>query len=136
VSSGDTAEVRRLIQSGVNVNARCDEGASVLFLACLNANVEMVQLLLDLGADPNLIAEEPASGKYCEKVLDMVMQAQFLMHWDIYTLVFDALVSKGATQSDGTVPNAKEEAARRRRAYELQAGRDPWASKKSWWKFW
>ncbi len=125
-----------MIQAGVDVNARCDDGASAIFSASLGGNVEMVQVLLDMGADPNLIAQEPAASMYCKKALDLVMQAQALMDWDKYTPVFHLLVSKGATQFDGTVPTDEEEKARHQRVIERRAGRDPLAIERPWWKFW
>ena len=52
--AGRTDEVRRLIESGANVNEEFPErGFTPLMLASLRAHVEIVKLLLKAGADPN-----------------------------------------------------------------------------------
>lgn len=50
----DAAEVRRLIDSGADVNAANDLGVTPLWSAALNGNAEIVKLLLDKGANPNV----------------------------------------------------------------------------------
>ncbi|MBX7104033.1 MAG: ankyrin repeat domain-containing protein [Gemmataceae bacterium] len=120
VATGNRDEVRRLVSAGADINARCDQGASALFVACLAGDVEMVRLLLDFGADPNLEAGEPASSIYAPKVLDLVMQAQFLIDWAKYTPVFELLVSRGASEWGGGVPTRADTEVRSRRALEHQ----------------
>jgi hypothetical protein len=100
----------------------------------LAGDLEMVRPLLDLGADPNLEAEEPASRFYAPKALDMVMQAQFLMDWAKYTPVFALLLSHGASESGGQVPTPADTEIRRQRALERQCVREPVS--RPWWRFW
>lgn len=52
--AGRTDEVRKLLESGANVNERYPElGLTALMLASLRGHVEVVKLLLKAGADPN-----------------------------------------------------------------------------------
>ena len=84
IAEDNVDEVERLVQSGLNLNARCDQGASALYGAILCGNVSVIRLMLEHGADPNLLADEPAAFTYTEKPLDLAMQARFLMDWDKY----------------------------------------------------
>src|SRR5262245_21335173 len=47
----DAALTERLIRAGANVNASNRYGVSPLSLACINGNVEVVELLLNRGAN-------------------------------------------------------------------------------------
>ena len=125
VGAGDQVQIRKLVNAGVDINGLYDEGASVLFAASLSGDVELVQLLLDLGADPNLVAQEPSASIYAPKVLDLVMQAQFLIDWTTFTPILELLVRNGATDSDGEVPTPEIDTVRKHRSLEKQAGRDP-----------
>jgi len=51
--AGDLKEVRRLVDSGVPVNASDDWGTTPLALAATNGQTEVVRYLLDHGADPS-----------------------------------------------------------------------------------
>ena len=53
VKAGDVAEVLRLLQAGADVNARDEEGATLLMLAAYAGNLAMVKLLIEAGADVN-----------------------------------------------------------------------------------
>ncbi len=53
VKSGDVAEVVRLLQAGADVNARDEEGATLLMQAAYAGNLEMVRVLIKAGADVN-----------------------------------------------------------------------------------
>ncbi|HEV8429527.1 MAG TPA: ankyrin repeat domain-containing protein [Pyrinomonadaceae bacterium] len=101
VVENDVNELKRLIAAGVDLNARCDQGASLLFAAVLGSHPELVRLMLENGADPNLIADEPAATIYTDKPLELARQARFLMDWDKYDLMVKLLVEFGATDSDG-----------------------------------
>jgi hypothetical protein len=96
----------------------------------------MVRLLIDLGADPNLEAEEPAASLYAPRALDMVMQAQFLMDWEKYTPMFELLLARGASELDGRIPTPAETETRRVRALAYQSGRAAKPSDRPWWRFW
>jgi hypothetical protein len=122
VTAGEHTRIRELVAAGADINARCDQGASVLFSACLAGDVQTVRLLLDLGAYPNLEAEEPAATIYAPKPLDLVMQAQFLLDWGKYTPVFELLLERGASEWGGQVPTPEDTALRMLRALERQQG--------------
>ena len=56
VVQGDTARVKRLLDSGlVNIDARDEEGksATALFMAASQGHVEVLRLLIKNGADVN-----------------------------------------------------------------------------------
>ena len=47
--------IRFLVKQGVDINARGDLHETPLLLACSLGHGEMVKLLLELGADPNMV---------------------------------------------------------------------------------
>ncbi|MFO0804581.1 MAG: serine/threonine-protein kinase [Gemmataceae bacterium] len=136
VTSGDRARIKQLVANGVNINARCDQGASVLFYACLSADVKLVKLLLELGADPNLTAEGEAIGVYAPKPLDLVMQAMVLMDWSRYKPLFELLLRHDATDWRGNEPTAGSVRELRERAEERRRNPGMPTDKGSWWQFW
>lgn len=135
VTALDRPRIRKLIESGVNVNARCDQGASVLYYACLTADTRLVKYLIDLGADVNLRAEGEAIEVYAPKPLDLVMQSMFLMDWTRYRPIFDLLLKYGATDFNDRVPTPLESRTMRERADEQKRSGRP-VDKASWWQFW
>ncbi|MGH9840969.1 MAG: ankyrin repeat domain-containing protein [Blastocatellia bacterium] len=50
----DAASVKSLLAKGADVNAKSPYGATPLFFACDRGSVEVVKILLDAGADPNV----------------------------------------------------------------------------------
>ncbi len=50
---GDLAGVKTAVDSGVNVDAKTDYGATALFFACDRGHEEIVKFLLENGSDPN-----------------------------------------------------------------------------------
>ena len=103
VGEDDVREVTRLIGSGIDLNYRCDQGSSALFGAILGGNLIIIGLMLEHGADPNLVATEPAASIYTSKPLDLACQARFLMDWNKYDPVVKLLEAFGATNDDGEV---------------------------------
>ncbi len=52
-SSGDSDEVKAHLQTGVNINTTNIDGLTALHQACIDANLAMVQFLVDNNADIN-----------------------------------------------------------------------------------
>ena len=103
VVENNVCEVTRLIESGLDLNYRCDQGTSALSGAILEGNLSLIQLMLENGADPNLVADEPAATIYTEKPLSLARQARFLMDWDRYHPIVELLEAFGATNDHGEV---------------------------------
>jgi Ankyrin repeat len=102
VEEGNVEQIRALASSGLdincrlNINSRCDDGASILFSAVLQANVEVIRALLALGADPNFQASEPALSIYADTPLDVALQARNLMNWEKFDPIVHLLIDSGA----------------------------------------
>jgi len=103
VVENDISEITDLLESGIDLNYRCDQGTSALFSAILEGNLSIIRLMLEHGADPNLVADEPAASIYTEKPLDLARQARFLMDWDKYDPIVKLLAAFGATNEIGEV---------------------------------
>ena len=121
VVKDNVEDVQRLIETGIDLNSLCDQGASALYGAILCGNQRIIRLMLENGADPNLLADEPASSIYSEKPLDLALQASFLMDWDKYHPIVKLLESFGATDCDGRLESDDDSKAREVRAREWQA---------------
>ena len=113
-------EVSWLIQRDLDLNIRCDQGASALFVAVLQGNASILRLMLEHGADSNLIADEPAASIYTEKPLELAMQSRFLLDWEKYHPIVELLERFGATDSDGCVESSDELRVRKQRAKDWQ----------------
>src|SRR5262245_64765526 len=74
INARDAVRVADLVAEGFDLNVPCDHGASPLFAAVLSGDLTVVRCLLDGGADPNFIAQEPAASVYCERVLEVAQQ--------------------------------------------------------------
>jgi len=118
INGGDVSEAERLIESGLDLNHPCDEGATPLYAAILNGHNTLVRQMLDRGADPNFVADEPAASMYTEKPLDLAMQARFLMDWDRFHPIVQILIECGATDFDGNTESSDQLAVMRQRARE------------------
>jgi len=94
-------EVTRLIQDGLYPNVRFDEGAPALHGAILRGNITIIRLLLEHGANPNLIADEPAASVLTANPLELAMQARHLMDFEKYDPVVKLLEEFGATDAEG-----------------------------------
>lgn len=123
IAEDKVEEARRLIRSGLDLNVPCDQGATALYPAILCGNVSLVQLMLEHGADPNFVADEPAATIYTEKPLELARQARFLTSWDRYHLIVKLLEEFGATDSDGHIESNDDQNACEQRAREWQAGK-------------
>ena len=62
---GDTSRVLTLLESGVDVNARTSDNSYALNRAAVYNQAEMVRLLLDRGADPNVQNSEGDTPLIC-----------------------------------------------------------------------
>jgi len=120
VAEKNTAEVQRLIENGIDLNVRVDQGASVLFGAILEGDETLIRLMLEHGADPNLVADEPAATIYTEKPLNLARQARFLMDWDKYDPIVKLLEAFGATDFEGRVESESDAKLVEARAREWQ----------------
>lgn len=54
ISSKDTQTVAHIVSAGVNVNTRDSIGQTPLLHACRRSTIEIVNLLIDAGADVNI----------------------------------------------------------------------------------
>ena len=121
VGEDSVEKVQELIQNNIDLNSRCDQGASALSGAIVHGNLSIVQLMLEHGADSNLLADDPAATIYGKKPLDLALQARFLMDWDKYHPIVKLLESFGATDCDGPVASDDDLRGREIRAREWQA---------------
>lgn len=121
VIKNDVQRIRDLANSGIDVNSRCDDGASALFNAVLSANVEVVRALLELGADPNFQAVEPALTVRAETPLELALQARNLVNWEKYNPVVLLLIDYGASGYD--IKPAKEALMHERALHWQQNGK-------------
>ena len=53
IQTADNAAVKRLLNAGIDANAKDPDGTPALMAATLFADAQAIQLLLDRGADPN-----------------------------------------------------------------------------------
>jgi hypothetical protein len=74
--------------------------------------------MLEHGADPNLVADEPPASIYTEKPLDLAHQARFLMDWDKYHPIVKLLEAFGATNDIGEVEKDSKIVALRAREWQ------------------
>ena len=66
-SAGDTENVRRLLDAGISPDTPSKYGYfTALQIAAASGNVELAALLLDAGADPNLISGSDANNGRCK----------------------------------------------------------------------
>lgn len=57
VLNNDLEEVKRILNKGANVNGIDEFGGNALSTAAFKANIEIVRILLEAGANPNLISD-------------------------------------------------------------------------------
>lgn len=98
MAEGNTEKAVRLIRSGLDLNVPCDQGAPVLYRAILMGDISLIRLLLEHGADPNFVVDEPAATIYASKPLELAMGARFLLDQDKYNPVVKLLEEFGASE--------------------------------------
>ena len=108
IADGQIERAKSLTLKGIDLNVPCDHGVSVLFPAILSGDVSLVRLMLEHGADPNYVAEEPGATIYAEKPLELAEQARFLLDKDKYTPIVELLDQFGARGIDQSVPNGDD----------------------------
>ena len=122
IEQNNISEIERLILKGFALNEPDEDGAPVLYAAIMHGNLQIVRLLLERGADPNFVAEEPAATIYNEKPLDLAQGLRFIMNWDKYQPIATLLVEFGATDSEERTDFSEEDLkATEQRAKEWQA---------------
>lgn len=62
IAKGKIDVVNKLIDSGINVNARCSAGTAPLHVAIMYNRIDIVKALLEAGADPNMPGNEKYPG--------------------------------------------------------------------------
>ena len=113
--------VRQFIQNGFALNVPDEDGASILFYAIMQGNLNIIRLLLENGADPNFIAQDPAATIYAEKPLDLAQQLRFIMDWDKYHPIVELLQKFGATDFNEQVDTSADFVEMEQRARQWQA---------------
>jgi len=77
-AKGDTAKLTRLLDKGEDFEARDKDGNTPLYLAVWNGHVEAARLLLERGANPNVLGE-PWSVLTCATVIGNVELVRLLL---------------------------------------------------------
>ncbi len=101
IEQEDISEVEILISNRFDLNSRDEDGATVLFFAILQGNIKIVKLLLEHGANADIIADEPAASIFTEKPLDLAQQLRFLTDWGKYHPIVKLLEKFEATDYEG-----------------------------------
>lgn len=101
---GDADKIRKLISSGLNVNARGLHGLTPLDLAIFNESKKGVLTLLEAGANPNLYSDDGSAPIHsaCYLTKDVYFLKQMLVHGGDANLV--RILDKGASDKIGVFP--------------------------------
>lgn len=118
INGGKIDDIQRLVDGGLDLNRPCDDGATCLYVAILNGDHALVRFLLDHGANPNFLADEPAASMYAPKPLELALQARFLMDWEKFDSIVKTLLESGATDFNGNTESPEKRAAVRQKARE------------------
>ena len=108
IAASKIEKAKRLIRTGIDLNVPCDQGTPVLFAAILSGDVSLVRLMLEHGADPNFVAEEPGATVYAEKPLELPEGASFLLDRHKYQPIVELLNQFGATGFDESTPTSAD----------------------------
>ncbi|TMW69721.1 hypothetical protein Poli38472_001877 [Pythium oligandrum] len=97
-TNGDVADVKRVLETGVDVNAFDEDGMTALHLASSAGHVDVVRVLLDHGADLNIASES-------DSMFTVVQEGETALHLacrDGHVSVVRELMSRGADPSTST----------------------------------
>ncbi|OPL19568.1 MAG: hypothetical protein AVO35_09635 [Candidatus Aegiribacteria sp. MLS_C] len=78
VCTNQPDEIRRLVESGEDVNWRSGNGITYLFIAVAIGDPEMVKLLIDSGADVNAVSDDgqtPLDLALSEEIRSILLEA-------------------------------------------------------------
>ena len=89
IEEGDTAEVERILEDGANPNFVNDEGDMPLALATMTGNLEIVQMLLDAGADVNSTASEQYPAGQSLTNATAIAHAAYGRYYDLVALLIE-----------------------------------------------
>src|SRR5262245_18394537 len=96
--AGDVAEVRKLLDAGVDVNTPLRYGTTALYPACDRGHVEVVRRLLERGAKMEL-----TDTFYVSSPLGWALNPAFSDFNDTHVEVVGLLLDKGASGRDGVL---------------------------------
>jgi ankyrin repeat protein len=91
-------DVERQLNS-VYINDRTEEGCSPIFYAVLAGNASIVKQLIEKGADPNCVAEEPGATIMAETPLSLALQKRHLSKDAKFDEIIALLRKYGATET-------------------------------------
>jgi ankyrin repeat protein len=98
IAANQVEEAASLIRSGLDLNIASAQGVPALYPAILSGDASLVRLMLERGANPNFVADEPTATIYAEKPIELALQARLLMDWDRYDQIVKLLEEFGATE--------------------------------------
>lgn len=96
ITSNQFERAIQLVRSGLDLNTTNSQGVTGLYPAILSGNLSLVQVMLDYGANPIFVLDEPAATVYAETPLELAQQARFLMDWDKYDPIVKLLEARAA----------------------------------------
>jgi Zn finger protein HypA/HybF involved in hydrogenase expression len=108
ITSGDTVEVTRQLESGVSPDARDEEGTNALYLACDKEQPAIAQLLVARGADVNLLPKTKGRSTALQVAIYRGFDSYALKPREGYPQLIKMLIEKGADVNaadvDGNTP--------------------------------
>jgi hypothetical protein len=96
ISDSNIAGIDQELVDGTYINDKSDEGCAPLFYAVLLGNLAVVEHLLNKGADPNSIADEPGAVTMAATPLELALQLRHLRNYTTYNPIVDILIKNGA----------------------------------------
>lgn len=87
----DLPTLENIIKNG-NINEQDEQGNTILYYACDNNNYQIVKLLLDAGADPNISSSNQILSKpFVRNLINNIITEKYNL--EIFNLLLDAKVS-------------------------------------------